>query len=152
VPCRPAKHIPALFNLAALALMGGCAGPGLSEGFDAPDPGARLHAIKDAARSNDRTAIPRLVSLLDSDDPVVRMLSIRALEQMTGQTLDYDYAATMLERKSGIGRWNAWLVGEGFVPAEGAADADAPLASRHDRLPTSPSPSTPRPPRPPSTE
>jgi hypothetical protein len=116
--------------------------------MDAPDPGARLHAIQEAVRTNDRKAIPRLVSLLGSDDPVVRMLSIRALEQMTGETLQYDYAAPYLERRAGIDRWNQWLVAEGFTPSPLSPDGDLPMAFRPS-LP-SPAPQQPHPPHPPS--
>lgn len=96
--------------------------------MDAPDPGARLHAIEEAARTRDQNAVPRLVSLLDSDDPAVRMLSIRTLEEITGQTQQYDYAAPYLERRAAIDRWNQWLVSQGLTPSTLPADGDLPLA------------------------
>lgn len=116
-----------LVALAAAGLLAGCAGPGLEAGFDAPDPGARLHAVQAAARDNDRRAIPQLVVMLDSDDPAVRMLSIRTLERMTSQTLQYDYSAPLAERRAAVARWNQWLRDQGMAPSAIPADADAPL-------------------------
>ncbi len=120
---------------------GGCAGPGLHAGFDAPDPGARLHAVEDAAEDGDRSAVPNLVNMLDSDDPAARMLAIRALERLTGETLAYDYSASFLERRAGIARWKEWLRAKGLAPSPTPADGDAPLASPAD--PIDPQPEAP---------
>ena len=88
-----------------MALAGYAQPPG---GFDSPEPGARLYAVAAAARTGDREAIPSLVALLESDDPAVRMLSIRTLERLTGQTLDYDHAAPEWKRRDAVGRWIDW--------------------------------------------
>ncbi|MGD9688297.1 MAG: HEAT repeat domain-containing protein [Phycisphaerales bacterium] len=102
----------------------GCAGPGLKAGFDAPDPGARLHAIEQAAETDDQSQIPNLVAMLGSDDPAARMLSIRVLERMTGQTHGYDYSAPRSERASAIERWRTWLHATGRVESDMPADGD----------------------------
>jgi len=84
----------------------GCASP--PEGFDSPNPGARLDAIADAAADQDRTAIKDLITSLDSDDPAVRMIAILTLERLTSETHGYDFAAPEWERGEAVERWAAW--------------------------------------------
>jgi hypothetical protein len=88
--------------------VGGCASPDKAVGFDEPDPHARLRAVQRAAASGDRSSIPALINLLSSDDAAERMLAIRSLESMTGQTLGYDHAAPPEARREAAGRWAAW--------------------------------------------
>lgn len=76
-------------------------------------PEGRIEAIVDAARTGDQNAIPELIGGLDSDDGAVRMLSIRALQRMTGQTLGYDHAAPEWRRREAVERWMAWAGGRG---------------------------------------
>jgi hypothetical protein len=111
--------------LAVMAcLIAGCARP--PGGFDSPEPAARLYAVTEAARTDDRAAIPSLVALLDSDDPAVRMLSIRTLERLTGQTLGYDHAAPEWERRDAVGRWIDWYRSQpGLEPAQPAPSRPA---------------------------
>jgi hypothetical protein len=97
--------------LGLLIVVPGCASP--PGGWNSPDPAARLTAINDAAKTNDRSAIPHLIESLQHDDPVVRMWAIRTLEQMTGQTLGYDYAAPEWERRDRIAAWVDWYKGAG---------------------------------------
>jgi hypothetical protein len=92
--------------LAAPLALAACARPPV--GFDSPEPASRLYAITDAARTMDRSAIPSLIALLDSDDPAVRMFSFRTLEKLTGQTLGYDHAAPEWEREPAVDRWIDW--------------------------------------------
>lgn len=89
-----------------LGLGSGCARA--PKGFDSPEPAARLDAITRAAERRDRASIPDLITLLGSDDPVVRLASIRTLELLTGQTLGYDYAASPAERKDMVDDWVRW--------------------------------------------
>lgn len=72
------------------------------------DPGERATAIASAAETSDRAAIPRLITLLDSDDPGTRLLAIEALERLTGQTFGYDYAAPAALRRESIDQWVQW--------------------------------------------
>lgn len=65
-------------------------------------------ALGAAARAGDRGRIPDLIVMLDSSDPAQRMLAIRTLERMTGQTLGYDHAAPEPERAQAIDRWVKW--------------------------------------------
>lgn len=107
-------------RLAAIAAVGlggigpGCAGP--PEGFDSPEPAARIRAITRAAREEDRSAIPDVVESLDSDDPAVRLIAIRALEKLTGTTRGYDHADAEWRRREAVDRWVAWLESGAEVP------------------------------------
>ena len=93
--------------------LGGCADPGSAVGFDEADPAARLRAVREAGREEkgDREGgrtQRELVEMLDSDDPAERMLAIRALERLTGQTLGYEHAAGEAERREAVERWVEW--------------------------------------------
>ena len=109
---RTAPGTPILFTMRAayalgitIALAAGCAPPASKGGFDSPSPGANLYAILEAARTNDRTAIPHLVEQLYSDDPAVRFAAIETLEQMTGETYGYRYYDDPMTRREAISRW-----------------------------------------------
>ena len=106
-----------------------CASP--PQGFDSPVPAHRMEAAVDAAREGDRSAIPDLIGLLDSDDPLVRLVAIQALQRMTGQTLGYDHADTEWRRDEAIERWVAWAsaeaeAGSSQPPDAAAANSGAP--------------------------
>lgn len=73
--------------------------------FDAAEPAARIRASVNADREGDVTAIPKLIAGLSSDDPALRLISIRALENLTGQTYGYRYFAPEWEREQAIRRW-----------------------------------------------
>ncbi len=99
------RMIVPLCSAVSIAL-GGCAGGETS--FDSPESAARLRAIHQAAADDDRNSIPKLIEMLESDDPAVRVLSIRTLESMTGQTLGYDATAPSFERTPAVDRWQQW--------------------------------------------
>ncbi|NUQ52432.1 MAG: hypothetical protein HUU19_07010 [Phycisphaerales bacterium] len=84
----------------------GCSSP--ARGFASADPGARLDAAVDAAARNDRSSIPELIKLLDSDDPAARLVAINTLHRLTGTTNGYDYAAPEADRRAAVDRWVAW--------------------------------------------
>jgi hypothetical protein len=99
-------------RLGLLILVGGLAGglpgcaPRASDGdFDSDNPAAKLYAIRQAGEAKDRAKIPKLVEQLDSDDPAVRMLSINALERITGQRMGYNPYASSVERRSSMEAW-----------------------------------------------
>ena len=77
--------------------------------FDDPTPQARIEAIERAGASGDRSALPRIVENLSSDDAAVRMAAIGALRRITGETLGYRFDAPEIERRAAIDRWKAWL-------------------------------------------
>jgi len=76
--------------------------------FDDPDPASQLAALERAIEANDRSKIPEMIELLDSDDPAVRLFAILGLERMTGETHGYDFAAPEAERHAATERWVAW--------------------------------------------
>ena len=111
--------------LALLTLFAGCATP--PGGFDSPVPAQRLNAITEAAERDDESAIPELIRMLSSDDPLVRMASIRSLERLTGQTLGYDHAAPSGERWEATRRWADWYrAREGGAPEAPETDSQPP--------------------------
>jgi hypothetical protein len=83
---------------------GGC-GPTIRADFDSPEPAARNAAIVRAAARDDRTAIPHLVRMLESDDPATRSLAISTLERMTGKTHGYEAWETPQRRSEAVARW-----------------------------------------------
>lgn len=127
-----------------LIVFGGCASRPV--GFDAPDSAGQLAAIERALVTRDTAAAPELVRLLSSDDPVVRLVASRTLEDLTGQTMGYNHADPEWKRREAIQRWVAWTesstaVGSGngrggaTNPNPGAQSADmtsAPIDSSGD--------------------
>lgn len=119
MPSAPRRHRWRLLAgplTAALALPG-CADPSAAIGFDEQAPDARLRAIRRAASDNDHSATPDLIRALESDDPAERLLAIRTLEKLTGQTLGYDHAAPIEERRTATRRWADWYASRGANPA-----------------------------------
>jgi len=83
--------------------------PSTPQGFDSPDPISRLSAISDAGSTRDERAIPDLVEQLESADPGARLLAIRSLERITGQTLGYHHADPWWARAAAVRRWRRWI-------------------------------------------
>lgn len=83
----------------------GCTPSPREGGFDSPDPAAKLYAIVRAGQQRDRSAVPRLIEQLDSDDMAVRMYAIQALERITGTRLGYRYYAPPAQRRQMVQRW-----------------------------------------------
>lgn len=106
-------------------MAGGCASPESVVGFDEADTGARMRAIRQAASSGDESAVPGLIGRLESDDPAERLLAIRVLEKLTGQTQGFDYAASIEQRDASIRRWVEWYEGEHKVKAGGISAMSA---------------------------
>jgi HEAT repeat protein len=76
--------------------------------YDSPEPGARNAAIVATAARGSKQDIPNLVRMLESDDPTTRVLAIRTLERLTGETFDYDPHAAPFERDAAVARWGAY--------------------------------------------
>ncbi len=89
-------------------LLGACALPERRADFRSVDPQERTLALAQAAQAEDERAIPVLIAMLDSDDAGERMLAIRTLERMTGQTFGYDYAAPPAQREPAVQDWVRW--------------------------------------------
>jgi hypothetical protein len=124
--CRlsPARCLFALIAVAAPTIPA-CTNPDSAVGFHEDDPAARLRAIRQAAANDDPATIPDLIDLLESDDPAERLLSIRSLERITHQTLGYDHAAPLEERRAAVRRWSEW-----YAQQHKATDTSAKAASR----------------------
>jgi hypothetical protein len=92
-------------------MLAGCV-PKLPGGFDSFDAGERAEAIVEAAERDDVQDVPKLITLLESDDPGTRLLAIQALERITGQRFGYDYAGPEARRRrEAIDRWVHWEAG-----------------------------------------
>ncbi len=112
--------------IAAAGLLAGCAPASEEGGFDSANPAAQLYAIRDAGVSRDRTKIPALIEQLESDDPAVRLLSIQALERITGTRLGYNYFAPSHERAKAVQGWvEAYESGRFDKPTSGSSGGKA---------------------------
>lgn len=137
---RPIRS--AASGLLLTVIMHGCAPP---ISLDSPHSSARIRAIQRAAASDDKSAIPRLITLLESDDPAVRLLSIRTLEHITGQTLGYDHAAPEPERELAVDQWEEWYMRQtGMTPAQARLELRRKRALTRDH--PNPDPALPAPP------
>lgn len=68
-----------------------------------------IPAIKEAATSDDRADIPRMIEDLNDPDSAIRFAAIEALQKMTGQTLGYRYYDDEPARRPAVQRWRQWL-------------------------------------------
>ncbi len=100
--------ILAVAALAALALPGGCSIDAEPD-FDSAVPQERFLAIRDAKARGDDSAIPDLIRQLGTDDALVRVAAIDALEAITSETLGYRPHDAEVERRAAIDRWIIWL-------------------------------------------
>ena len=94
-----------LSMLMVIGSMVSCGQPATSGGFDSPMPAAKLHALSQVARTGDRSALKRVVELLDSDDAAVRLLAISTLTHLTGETFGYRHYAPRWDREDSIQQW-----------------------------------------------
>jgi|SRR5579872_2966039 len=92
----------------AVTLVGGCYSPD-PKSIHSSSAASAIPAIKTAAATNDRKAIPRLVEALDDHDPAIRFAAIAALKKMTGQDFDYRYYDGEWDRRLAVQRWRDWL-------------------------------------------
>ena len=65
-------------------------------------------AATDVIRSGDASQARELIIMLESSDPAVRLIAIRGLERLTGETFGYDYADPAPKREVAINRWVEW--------------------------------------------
>ncbi len=106
-----------------LLALSGCL-PTQKAGFDAPAPNKRLDAIVGAANATDEQTLAGLIGQLESTDPAARLLAIQALERRTGETMGYQHAAPVWERRAAVNRWNQYA--EGLGQTELTSGSDAP--------------------------
>ena len=98
-----------ILSLALLVFaLSGCASPE-KPSLSSKDPNLLIPAMQEAARTHDEQAVGQLVVDLESDDPAIRFYAIRALKEITGNTLGYRYYDEDAERKPAVKRWKQWL-------------------------------------------
>lgn len=105
-------------GLATLLTPVGCA-INAEPDFDSAVPQERFLAIREAMASRDTSALPDLVRQLGSDDPLVRVAAIDALESITGDRLGFEPHAREVERRAAIDRWTERLSGQRQAEREG---------------------------------
>lgn len=106
-----------------VSMAGGCHEHGRQE-FDDADPATRISAIHAAAVERDANQLPELIESLLSDDAAERLLAIRTLERMTGQTFGYDHAAPLAERRAAADRWADWYHAQSGDQSAGRAGVE----------------------------
>ena len=89
------------------------------KGLDSPLPVARASAIAQAAEAGDQSAVADLVAMLESDDAVMRMLAHRALRDITGEDMGYNFADDDSMRRAAAARWRQWLASRESQPLAG---------------------------------
>lgn len=119
-------------SVAGLAGALGCL-PTSEPGLSSRDPAMRLNSLLEAAATGDKSAVPGLISRLDSQDGGERLLAINALRRITGETHGYDHAGPPAERDAAIRRWREWSEGGG--EASGVAkDRDVKDGDAKDKV------------------
>lgn len=81
---------------------------GLARLLDEDPIVARHEAAMALAAMGDRSGYPVLIDELDSDDWADQRRGIVALARLTGQTLDFHWAAPEDRRDEAVERWEAW--------------------------------------------
>ena len=123
---------PTDIAILATCLLVGCTAPASKGDFDSENPASKLYAILRAGRAKDRSKIPNLVEQLDSDDPAVRMMSISALERISGTRLGYNPYAAPEARRGAIEAWVEAVNKQQFTGAGGSPTRSAPNSPRMD--------------------
>ena len=121
---------PVLASMTML-LTGACTAPATEADFDSPHPTARLYAIERAGAEGDRTATPRLIEQLDSDDPLVQMLAFEALRGIEDDTHGYWHGDPPHVRRAAIEQWVDHVSGQ-ETPADPPSGTAAGTATDDD--------------------
>jgi hypothetical protein len=106
------RLVAALAVTVTLASCSGCGlGPRNFHKITHPAPLVRARAISLGYGQSDAVVIPALVGRLNDPDVVVRMAANEELKKRTGHDFRFVPWASLEERASAIGRWQAWLSG-----------------------------------------
>ena len=101
---RAVRTILALVATCSPLALPACSQPALRADADSRLPSERALAAA-MARSDERVTNAKLVELLESQDPAVRLLAIDALKRRTGETLGYHFADPPIQRALAVERW-----------------------------------------------
>lgn len=113
IPLTPTKTLLAALLLALI----GCVHPKVPETVTNPNPVGKIPGDVIATEHHDLSAIPQLITDLQSDDAAVRLYAIHALKKLTGQTLGYRYYDTDDNRAAAVQRWQQWSNQQSDNPA-----------------------------------
>ena len=95
--------------LAALLLaLTGCTHPREPKTVTNPNPVGKIPGDVIAVKEHDLSAVPQLITDLQSDDAAVRLYAIHALHKLTGQNLGYRYYDSDENRAAAVQRWQQW--------------------------------------------
>ena len=72
------------------------------------NPRTQVDTIYQVVRAGDRTMVPELFALLESEDEGVRFMAASALHKLTGKDLGFHFANTPAKRARIIAEWRAW--------------------------------------------
>lgn len=78
------------------------------------DPVFVIPAIKQTGEANRTANIPRLIELLDSEDSAVRLASIQALRDLTGEDFGYEVWHDADGRSESVSQWKRWAAENGY--------------------------------------
>ncbi len=116
IESSPASRTIAVHALSSKRLTGV---DGITERLDAlwkaDDPVLRLASAASLLAREDRRALDRLVTLLESEDAEVRGRAVGRLWRATGQRLAFDARAPVAKRLRQIAAWRAWIDVSGAV-------------------------------------
>ena len=92
----------------------------------ANDPRAQNIWIAHAVDTEDWSAVPGLIELLDSSDPAERLVAIGALRSISRQDHGYRIADPPAIRGQAVDRWAAWWIARNSDAnqSDGGAQAD----------------------------
>ncbi len=92
-------------------IIGGCAESNMDiyKGLQSEDPDRRIEAVKLAAKTDDKKALPFLVDRLTDSEADVRFFAIMALRKITGQNMGYCHYEDACKRAEAVRRWRRWL-------------------------------------------
>jgi len=118
--------------VAAIIGMSGCAvgRENLAKRLHAESPRVQVEAIAEVVRTDDRTYVPDLIDLLESEDEAVRFTAAAALHRLTGQDFGTQFTRTDEERAIRVAQWHQWWRAQGLPRAQQGGRPSAPGAGQ----------------------
>jgi HEAT repeat protein len=71
------------------------------------NPRVQAAAVAETVRAGDRSMVPELINLLDSQDEGVRFMAATGLHQLTGQDFGAHFARPE-DRQAMVAKWRKW--------------------------------------------